>query len=215
MAAKLSRLTHKIAIQLDLVAEIWTICSSGSRWPGQKLWGTPSDVLSVGILSFFFVDVHWQELLLSPWKQEHWFKRLLECIGIQVCPLVPHFYVRLLCLFLYVFIMLFSSFFPFLSLLNRSKTDEPLANACRNYTKQAFLWSGPPPLYSLPELNFPRLGTLPWRVAMTSRMSMAVGARCKLGTNTGFYKNGWVLWEILLTHNLPNVGGHIIRPALN
>jgi hypothetical protein len=33
MAAKLTRLTHKIAIELHLVAESWTICSSYSRRP--------------------------------------------------------------------------------------------------------------------------------------------------------------------------------------
>jgi hypothetical protein len=33
MAAKLTRLTHKIAIQLHLVAESYTICSSCSRRP--------------------------------------------------------------------------------------------------------------------------------------------------------------------------------------
>jgi hypothetical protein len=33
MAAKLVRLTHKTVIQLHLVAETCTICSSCSRWP--------------------------------------------------------------------------------------------------------------------------------------------------------------------------------------
>jgi len=33
MAAKLIRLTHKIAIKLHLAAERWTICSSHSRQP--------------------------------------------------------------------------------------------------------------------------------------------------------------------------------------
>jgi hypothetical protein len=42
MAAKLTRLTQKIAIKLHLVAESWTICSSCSRWPVQKLLDTPS-----------------------------------------------------------------------------------------------------------------------------------------------------------------------------
>jgi hypothetical protein len=40
MAAKLTRLTHKIAIQLHLVAESSTICSSRSRRPVRKLLGT-------------------------------------------------------------------------------------------------------------------------------------------------------------------------------
>jgi hypothetical protein len=42
MAAKLTRLTHKIAIQLHLVAESFTICSSRCRRPVRKLLDTPS-----------------------------------------------------------------------------------------------------------------------------------------------------------------------------
>jgi hypothetical protein len=42
MAAKLARLTHRIAIQLHLVAESCTICSSRSRRPVRKLLVTPS-----------------------------------------------------------------------------------------------------------------------------------------------------------------------------
>jgi hypothetical protein len=42
MAAKLIRPTHKIAIQLHLVTESCTICSSRSRWPVRKLLDTPS-----------------------------------------------------------------------------------------------------------------------------------------------------------------------------
>jgi hypothetical protein len=41
MAAKLTRLTHKIAMQLHLVAESYTICSSRSRRPVRKLLDTP------------------------------------------------------------------------------------------------------------------------------------------------------------------------------
>jgi hypothetical protein len=42
MAAKLTRLTHKIAIYLHLVAESYTICSSRVRRPVRKLLDTPS-----------------------------------------------------------------------------------------------------------------------------------------------------------------------------
>jgi hypothetical protein len=42
MAAKHNRLTRKIAIQLHVVAEGCTICSSRSRRPVRKLWDTPS-----------------------------------------------------------------------------------------------------------------------------------------------------------------------------
>jgi len=41
MAAKLTRQTYKIAIQLHLVAESYTICSFHSRQPVQKLLDTP------------------------------------------------------------------------------------------------------------------------------------------------------------------------------
>jgi hypothetical protein len=42
MATKLTRLTHKIPIQLHLVAESCSICSSSSRRPVRKLLDTPS-----------------------------------------------------------------------------------------------------------------------------------------------------------------------------
>jgi len=42
MTAKLTRLTHKIAIQLQLMAESYTIYSSLSRRPIRKLFDTPS-----------------------------------------------------------------------------------------------------------------------------------------------------------------------------
>jgi hypothetical protein len=42
MAAKLTKLTHKIVIQLHLMAESCTICSYHSRWPVRKVLDTPS-----------------------------------------------------------------------------------------------------------------------------------------------------------------------------
>jgi len=42
MAAKLTRLIHRIAIKLHLLAESCTICSSRSRLPVRKLLYTPS-----------------------------------------------------------------------------------------------------------------------------------------------------------------------------
>jgi hypothetical protein len=45
MAAKLTILTHKIAIQLHLVAERCTICSFCSRQPVWKFLDSPSYVL--------------------------------------------------------------------------------------------------------------------------------------------------------------------------
>jgi hypothetical protein len=46
MVAKLTRLTHKIAIQLFLVAESCTISSSRSRWPVREPLDTPSYIAS-------------------------------------------------------------------------------------------------------------------------------------------------------------------------
>jgi len=48
MAAKLTRLTHKITIQLHLMAESYTICSSRSRRPFWKLLDTPSYLPAYG-----------------------------------------------------------------------------------------------------------------------------------------------------------------------
>jgi hypothetical protein len=46
MATKLTRLTHKIAIQLHLVAESFTVCSCRSRRPARKLLDTSSYIRS-------------------------------------------------------------------------------------------------------------------------------------------------------------------------
>jgi hypothetical protein len=45
MAAKLTRLTHKIAIQLQIVAKNYTVPSSRFRWPVPELLDTPSYAL--------------------------------------------------------------------------------------------------------------------------------------------------------------------------
>jgi len=45
MATKVTRLTHKIALQLHLVAESCAICSSCSKRPVRKLLDTSSLVL--------------------------------------------------------------------------------------------------------------------------------------------------------------------------
>jgi len=51
MTAKLTILTHKIAIQLRLVAESCTICSSRSRRPVRKLLDAPSYVSAASCFS--------------------------------------------------------------------------------------------------------------------------------------------------------------------
>jgi hypothetical protein len=57
MAAKFTRLTHKIAVQLHLVAEICTICNFRSRLPARKLLDSPSHVWrTVGLITFFSKD---------------------------------------------------------------------------------------------------------------------------------------------------------------
>jgi len=50
MAAKLTRLTHKIVIQLHLVAESCIICSSHSGQPVQKLLDTPLYILEMNVM---------------------------------------------------------------------------------------------------------------------------------------------------------------------
>jgi hypothetical protein len=72
MGSKLTRLTHKITIQLHLVAESFTICSSRSRRPVRKLLDTPSYVLIMRV-----------EVLL---KQLHFFPVFLSII----CLLLSH-----------------------------------------------------------------------------------------------------------------------------
>jgi len=42
MAAKLTKMTHKIEFLLHLVAESWIICSSRSRRPVRELLDTPT-----------------------------------------------------------------------------------------------------------------------------------------------------------------------------
>jgi len=45
MATELTRLTHQIAIQLHVMAERCTICSSRSRRPVRKILDAPSYIL--------------------------------------------------------------------------------------------------------------------------------------------------------------------------
>jgi hypothetical protein len=61
MATKLTRLTHKIAIQLQLVAESCTICSSRSRRPVRKLLDISSYNLRSlkGIIDFGMSRMRW------------------------------------------------------------------------------------------------------------------------------------------------------------
>jgi hypothetical protein len=67
MAAKLTRLTHRIAIQLHLVAESCTICSSSSRRPIRKFLFTPSyaDCNPPNKCYFFLSSDGFLEVLIS------------------------------------------------------------------------------------------------------------------------------------------------------
>jgi len=55
MAAKLTRLTQKIMIQLHLVAESCTICNSRSRQSVRQLLDTPSYTM---MISFYIPPQH-------------------------------------------------------------------------------------------------------------------------------------------------------------
>jgi hypothetical protein len=59
MVTKLTRLAHKIAIQLHLVAESCTMCSAHSRWLVQKLLDTPSydaTLFSVPLYNLYYME---------------------------------------------------------------------------------------------------------------------------------------------------------------
>jgi hypothetical protein len=80
MVTTLTTLTHTIAIQLHVVAESCTICSSHSRRPVRKLLDTPSYSLTVAasatFSSFLICTAHWMiNLSVSShcWMEEiHW-----------------------------------------------------------------------------------------------------------------------------------------------
>jgi len=66
MTAKLTRLTHNIATQLQLVAESFIICGSRSRRPVRKLLDTPSYYLEICrdhfIQHLSRFNIHYQEI---------------------------------------------------------------------------------------------------------------------------------------------------------
>jgi hypothetical protein len=57
MAAKLTRLTHKTAIQLQVMAESCTICSSRSRRTVRQLLDTPSqtEILPLYVVKLYLI----------------------------------------------------------------------------------------------------------------------------------------------------------------
>jgi hypothetical protein len=81
MAAKLIRLTHKIAIQLYLVGKCCTTCSSRSRRPVWKLLDTPSYIHTCIQMPTQFTLIN---KLISLYKLKH----ILRC-AIRVNQSVP------------------------------------------------------------------------------------------------------------------------------
>jgi len=74
MAVNLNRLTHKIVVQLHLVAESCTICSCCSRWPVRKLWDTPL---------YRTNKECGQEVITDPWRKyflKFWKVKLSLCL---------------------------------------------------------------------------------------------------------------------------------------
>jgi len=67
-----ARLTHKTVIQLNLMAESCTICSSQSRRPVWKLLDTPSHLDSVLIHKHILVSPFWAFFIQSEkWRLQH------------------------------------------------------------------------------------------------------------------------------------------------
>jgi hypothetical protein len=77
MAAKRTRLTHRLAMQLHLVAESCIICSSSSRRPVRKLLNTPSWlVLGLRIELVTFRIWSWNtKLTIRPSFSGHFFPK--------------------------------------------------------------------------------------------------------------------------------------------
>jgi len=81
MVAKVTTLTHKIAIQLHLVAESCTTCSSRSRRLVQKLLDTPSCRYNDVLRTLFFANyiVHLAPVIICDFYITKLFKTLAVC----------------------------------------------------------------------------------------------------------------------------------------
>jgi hypothetical protein len=73
MTAKLTRLTHKIAIQLQLVAKSYTICSSHSRRPVRKLLDTKFRYIAFWAKGRFLTDTDHVVIPHRHGMAHHWF----------------------------------------------------------------------------------------------------------------------------------------------
>jgi hypothetical protein len=78
MAANLTRLTHKIAIQLHLVAKSCTIWSSLSRRPVRILLNTPSYLLSIKYVVDF--STQWFLFLMFIFSRSQWPRGLRQVL---------------------------------------------------------------------------------------------------------------------------------------
>jgi hypothetical protein len=111
MAAKLTRLTHKIVIQLHLVADSCTICSSRSRRLVLKLLDTPSYLMTTKEFRYFTLvakerrhlrhGLTWQLIRCSSnsplsWNQNGAFflMWLICCDCVEHCPVFLPVFVR-------------------------------------------------------------------------------------------------------------------------
>jgi hypothetical protein len=71
MPAKLTRLTHKVAIQPHLVAGSCKICSSRSRWPGRRLSDTPSYDCAFGETETPAAEIRTRDFRIQSWNVAH------------------------------------------------------------------------------------------------------------------------------------------------
>jgi hypothetical protein len=85
MAAKLTRVTHKIAIQLYLVAESCTTCSSRSKRPVRKLLDTPSYSL---FLHLFPQSKSHEHARKRPEHGMTW-RGISMCFSLEGCASIP------------------------------------------------------------------------------------------------------------------------------
>jgi len=103
MPAKLTRLTHKIAIQLHVVAESCTFCSSPSRRPVRKLLETPSyDEYSSSRSTVVASRLHQSAPLFVTGLWNQWGMNVGNHINIQQSEFRPMTHSALLCVLMSV-----------------------------------------------------------------------------------------------------------------
>jgi hypothetical protein len=127
MAAKVTKMTHKIAIQLHLVAQSCTICSSRSRGPVRKLLDTPLCAYKFKILKFSFMTISFVLCLfhsvstsrcrILPPPVCHWFNQFMYKFVIRLtCSCISF---HLFNLFIYKFVIHLTTLCIFYQLFNQ------------------------------------------------------------------------------------------------